>query len=179
MMSSRPKVIHELAGKPLLQHVVSSGRELLPDQVIVVVGHGAGQVRAAMQDEPVTFVEQAQQLGTGHALQQCLDTITPGNDVLVLVGDAPLIRADTLHQLVDQRGGAVVSVLSSIPTNNYGYGRIARADSGNVRAIVEQKDTTADEAEITECNSGILLIDGARVRELVMALENNNAQQEY
>ena len=179
MMSSRPKVIHELAGKPLLQHVVASGCELQPDQVIVVIGHGAGQVRAAMQDEPVTFVEQAEQLGTGHALQQCLDTITPGNDVLVLVGDAPLIRADTLHQLVDQRGDAVVSVLSFIPANNYGYGRIARADNGNVRAIVEQKDTTADEAEIRECNSGILLIDGARVRELVMALENNNAQQEY
>ena len=92
MMSSRPKVIHQLAGKPLLLHVVASSRELQPDQVIVVIGHGAGQVRAAMQGEAVTFVEQAEQLGTGHALQQCLDSITPGNDVLVLVGDVPLIR---------------------------------------------------------------------------------------
>ena len=179
MMSSRPKVIHELAGKPLLQHVVASGRELQPDQVIVVIGHGAGQVRAAMQGEAITFVEQTEQLGTGHALQQCLDSITPGNDVLVLVGDVPLIRADTLRQLVEQRGDAAVTVLSFLPTNNFGYGRIARAGNGTVRAIVEQKDTTADEASITECNSGILLIDGARVRELVMALENNNAQQEY
>ncbi len=179
MMSSRPKVIHELAGKPLLQHVVASGRELKPDQVIVVIGHGAGQVRAAMQGEAITFVEQTEQLGTGHALQQCLDSITPGNDVLVLVGDVPLIRADTLRQLVEQRGDAAVTVLSFLPTNNFGYGRIARAGNGTVRAIVEQKDTTADEASITECNSGILLIDGARVRELVMALENNNAQQEY
>ena len=179
MMSSRPKVIHELAGKPLLQHVVASGRELQPDQVIVVIGHGAGQVRAAMQGEAITFVEQTEQLGTGHALQQCLDSITPGNDVLVLVGDVPLIRADTLRQLVEQRGDAAVTVLSFLPTNNFGYGRIARAGNGTVRAIVEQKDTTADEASITECNSGILLIDGARVRELVMALDNNNAQQEY
>jgi len=179
MMSSRPKVIHELAGKPLLQHVVASGRELKPDQVIVVIGHGAGQVRAAMQGEAITFVEQTEQLGTGHALQQCLDSITPGNDVLVLVGDVPLIRADTLRQLVEQRGDAAVTVLSFLPTNNFGYGRIARAGNGTVRAIVEQKDTTADEASITECNSGILLIDGARVRELVMALDNNNAQQEY
>jgi len=179
MMSSRPKVIHELAGKPLLQHVVASGRELKPDQVIVVIGHGAGQVRAAMQGEAITFVEQTEQLGTGHALQQCLDSITPGNDVLVLVGDVPLIRADTLRQLVEQRGDAAVTVLSFLPTNNFGYGRIARAGNSTVRAIVEQKDTTADEASITECNSGILLIDGARVRELVMALENNNAQQEY
>jgi bifunctional UDP-N-acetylglucosamine pyrophosphorylase/glucosamine-1-phosphate N-acetyltransferase len=179
MMSSRPKVIHELAGKPLLLHVVASSRELEPDQVIVVIGHGAGQVRAAMQGETVTFVEQAEQLGTGHALQQCLASITPGNDVLVLVGDVPLIRADTLRQLADQRGDSAVSVLSFVPANNYGYGRIARAGNGNVRAIVEQKDTTSEQAEIRECNSGILLIDGACVRELVMALENNNVQQEY
>jgi len=179
MMSSRPKVLHELAGKPLLQHVVASSRALQPDQVIVVIGHGADQVRAAMQQESLTFVEQTQQLGTGHAVQQCLDTITPGNDVLVLVGDAPLIRVESLHQLIEQRGDAAVTVLSFIPANNFGYGRIARDDNGAVRAIVEQKDTTADEAEITECNSGILLIDGARVRELVMALENNNVQQEY
>ena len=179
MMSSRPKVLHELAGKPLLQHVVASSRELQPEQVIVVIGHGAGQVRAAMQGEAVIFVEQPQQLGTGHAVQQCLDTITPGNDVLVLVGDAPLIRVESLHRLIEQRGDAAVTVLSFIPMNNFGYGRIARTGNGSVRAIVEQKDTTADEADITECNSGILLIDGARVRELVMSLENNNTQQEY
>ena len=179
MMSSRPKVLHELAGKSLLQHVVDSSRELEPDQVIVVIGHEADQVRAAMQQESLTFVEQTQQLGTGHAVQQCLETIAPGNDVLVLVGDAPLIRVESLHQLIKQRADAAVTVLSFLPTNNFGYGRIARAGNGSVRAIVEQKDTTADEAAITECNSGILLIDGSRVRELVMALENKNAQQEY
>jgi bifunctional UDP-N-acetylglucosamine pyrophosphorylase/glucosamine-1-phosphate N-acetyltransferase len=179
MMSSRPKVLHELAGKPLLQHVVDTSRELEPDQVIVVIGHEADQVRATMQQESLTFVEQTQQLGTGHAVQQCLGTITPGNDVLVLVGDAPLIRVESLHQLIEQHADAAVTVLSFLPTNNFGYGRIARAANGTVRAIVEQKDATADEAAITECNSGILLIDGARVRELVMALENNNAQQEY
>jgi bifunctional UDP-N-acetylglucosamine pyrophosphorylase/glucosamine-1-phosphate N-acetyltransferase len=132
-----------------------------------------------MQGEAVTFVEQLKQLGTGHALQQCLDSITPGNDVLVLVGDCPLIRAETLRQLVEQRGAAAVSVLSFIPASNYGYGRIARGADGSVRAIVEQKDTSPAESEIGECNSGILLIDGARLRDLVTGLTCNNAQGEY
>ena len=179
MISSRPKVIHELAGKPILQHVVASSRALQPEQIIVVVGHGADQVRAAMAEEQVIFVEQAQQLGTGHALQQCLDVIDDESDVLVVVGDVPLIRSDTLAQLVQQRGEAAVSVLSFIPSNPFGYGRIVRAEDGAVNAIVEQKDTSPAQAEITECNSGILLLAGRGLRELVMALDNNNAQGEY
>lgn len=179
MKSARPKVIHELAGKPLLGHVVDTGCELQAEQIIVVIGHGAEQVRAAMDGAPVIFVEQLEQLGTGHAVQQCLDTITPGNDVLVLVGDVPLIRAATLQHLLDQRGDAAVSVLSFMPRNNFGYGRIARAADGTVRAIVEQKDATPEEAEIGECNSGILLIAGDRLRELLTSLENDNAQGEY
>ncbi|MCP4331113.1 MAG: UDP-N-acetylglucosamine diphosphorylase/glucosamine-1-phosphate N-acetyltransferase [Gammaproteobacteria bacterium] len=179
MKSSRPKVIHQLAGKPILHHVVETSRALHPDQVIVVIGHGAEQVRAAMQDEQLVFVEQAEQLGTGHALQQCLDTIEPGNDVLVLVGDAPLIRAKTISRLLKQSKGAAVSVLSFFPANAFGYGRIVRAENGNVSAIVEQKDTTPAEAEIGECNSGILMIRGERLRSLVMALDNANAQGEF
>jgi bifunctional UDP-N-acetylglucosamine pyrophosphorylase/glucosamine-1-phosphate N-acetyltransferase len=179
MKSARPKVIHELAGKPILRHVVAASRALQPAQIIVVIGHGAEQVRAALQGEAVIFVEQLEQLGTGHALQQCLDTLTPGNDVLVLVGDVPLIRAATLRQLVEQRNDATVSVLSFLPASSHGYGRIARAANGDVRAIVEQKDAGAAEATIDECNSGILLIDGGRLRELVMALENSNAQGEF
>ena len=179
MKSARPKVIHQLAGKPILRHVVDASRALQPAQVIVVIGHGADQVRAALQDETVTFVEQSEQLGTGHALQQCLDTITPGNDVLVLVGDVPLIRSATLRQLHEQRAAAAVCVLSFTPASSHGYGRIARAANGSVRAIIEQKDTSTQEAEIDECNSGILLIDGGRLRELVMALQNDNAQREY
>ena len=179
MKSARPKVIHELAGKPILHHVVETSRALQPDQVIVVIGHGAEQVRAAMRGEQLVFVEQAEQLGTGHALQQCLDTIEPGNDVLVLVGDVPLIRAETISQLLEQSADAAVSVLSFVPANAFGYGRIVRAENGNVNAIVEQKDTTPAEAEIGECNSGILMIRGERLRSLVMALDNANAQGEF
>ena len=179
MKSSRPKVIHELAGRPILQHVIASSHALQPEQIVVVVGHGARQVREAMAGQHVTFVEQAQQLGTGHALQQCLEVIDSGNDVLILVGDVPLIRAETLVQLVAQRGEAAVTVLSFVPQNPYGYGRIVRAADGGVKAIVEQKDTSPAQAEIAECNSGILLLGGAQLRELVMALDNNNTQGKY
>jgi len=179
MKSAHPKVIHELAGKPILRHVVETSRAMQPDQVIVVIGHGAAQVREVMQDEQLVYVEQTEQLGTGHALQQCLDTIVPGNDVLVLVGDVPLIRAETISRLLEQSDDATVSVLSFIPANAFGYGRIVRAGNGKVSAIVEQKDTTPAEAAIDECNSGILMIRGKRLRELVMALDNSNAQGEY
>jgi bifunctional UDP-N-acetylglucosamine pyrophosphorylase/glucosamine-1-phosphate N-acetyltransferase len=179
MKSARPKVVHELAGKPILHHVVATARALQPDQVIAVIGHGAEQVREAMRGEQLIFVEQAEQLGTGHALQQCLDAIEPGNDVLVLVGDVPLIRAETISHLLEQSAGAAVSVLSFVPASTFGYGRIVRSENGQVSAIVEQKDTTPAQAEIGECNSGILMIRGNRLRDLLMALDNDNAQGEY
>jgi bifunctional UDP-N-acetylglucosamine pyrophosphorylase/glucosamine-1-phosphate N-acetyltransferase len=179
MQSARPKVIHELAGKPILRHVVDASRALQPAQTIVVIGHGADQVRATMDDGELSFVEQSEQLGTGHALQQCLDTIMPGNDVLVLVGDCPLIGADTLVELLSERGDAAVCVLSFIPQNAFGYGRILRAADGNVSAIVEQKDTNAQQAEISECNSGILWISSVHLHELINAIDNDNAQGEY
>jgi bifunctional UDP-N-acetylglucosamine pyrophosphorylase/glucosamine-1-phosphate N-acetyltransferase len=179
MKSSRPKVIHELAGKPILRHVVDAGRALQPAQIIVVIGHGADQVRATVDDGELNFVEQSEQLGTGHALQHCLDTIMPGNDVLVLVGDCPLICAETLTDLLSQRDDAAVCVLSFIPENAFGYGRILRVADGNVSAIVEQKDTSPEQAEIRECNSGILWISSVHLHELVNGINNDNAQGEY
>jgi bifunctional UDP-N-acetylglucosamine pyrophosphorylase/glucosamine-1-phosphate N-acetyltransferase len=179
MKSARPKLLHELAGKPLLQHIVDASRVIDPEQIIVVVGHGAEQVRSRMGDQGLSFVEQSEQLGTGHALQQCLDTITSGNDVLVLVGDVPLIRAETLSLLIEQGEQAAVCVLSFIPNNAFGYGRIVRDDNDNVTAIVEQKDTTPAQVKINECNSGIVLIKGELLRELVTSINNNNAQGEY
>ncbi len=179
MKSARPKLLHELAGKSLLRHIVDTSRVVDPEQIIVVVGHGAEQVRGSMDNQGLSIVEQSEQLGTGHALQQCLGTITAGNDVLVLVGDIPLIRAETLSRLIEQGGQAAVCVLSFIPDNAFGYGRIVRDENDNVTAIVEQKDASPDEAEIDECNSGIVLIKGEQLRELVMSIGNNNAQGEY
>jgi len=179
MKSSRPKVLHALAGKPLLQHVVDAGRALEPAQMLVVVGHGADEVRAAMHAQDLQFVEQREQLGTGHALQQCLDTLDEGNDVLVLAGDVPLIRAETLAKLRDAAGDAVVGVLSFIADDPQGYGRLLRDADGEVTAIVEQKDTDDDSARVRECNSGILLLRGDRLRDLLSGLDNRNAQREY
>ncbi|MDH3386307.1 MAG: bifunctional UDP-N-acetylglucosamine diphosphorylase/glucosamine-1-phosphate N-acetyltransferase GlmU [Gammaproteobacteria bacterium] len=179
MKSSRPKMIHQLAGKPLLQHVVDASRALEPEQIIVVVGHGAEQVRNAMQGQDLQFVEQLEQLGTGHAVQQCLGAISAGNDVMVLVGDVPLIRAETLARMVEQGKEAAVCVLSFRPQSAFGYGRIVRDEHRDVIAIVEQKDADDDQASIGECNSGVMLIKGDRLQGLLSALDNDNAQGEY
>jgi bifunctional UDP-N-acetylglucosamine pyrophosphorylase/glucosamine-1-phosphate N-acetyltransferase len=179
MKSAHPKVLHPLAGKPLLQHVVDASQALRPAQIIVVVGHGAAEVRDTVQGQRLQFVEQAEQLGTGHAVQQCLDVIEPGNDVLVLVGDVPLIRGETLSALLGAIGDAAVCVLGFRPENPHGYGRLQRAENGDVIAIVEQRDTDAESARIGECNSGIMLIRGDRLRGLLAGIENRNAQGEY
>ena len=178
MKSSRPKVLHQLAGKSLLQHVVDTSRGLEPDQVMVVIGHGAELVEASMQGQGLEFIHQVEQLGTGHALQQCLDRLNPGNDVLVLFGDVPLVRSDTMARLAEQADDAAICILSFEPDDPFGYGRIVRGDTGVV-AIVEQKDTTVEQAAITECYSGIMLIGGDRVHELTDKLDNDNAQNEY
>ena len=179
MKSARPKVIHELAGKPMLQHVVDCSRELDPGQIIVVTGHAAGQVHAAMQGQELMYVEQAEQLGTGHALAQCLDTIEPGNDVLVLFGDVPLIQAETLAQIINAADDAAVRILSFIPENPFGYGRVVRQADESVCAIVEHKDANPEQLDIGECFSGIMSIRGDRLQQLVTALDNHNAQGEY
>jgi len=179
MKSARPKVIHELAGKPLLRHVVDTCRALEPEQVIVVTGHAAEQVHTVMQGQDLKFVEQAEQLGTGHALAQCLDAINTGNDVLVLFGDVPLIRAETMARIIEQSGVAAVCILSFVPQNPFNYGRIVRQQDGSVRAIVEHKDASQEQLEIGECFSGIMAIRGDCLRQLVTSLDNKNAQGEY
>jgi len=178
MKSARPKVLHELAGRPLLQHVVDAGRALEPEQIIVVVGHGGEQVQRAMRGQELEFVVQSEQLGTGHALQQCLEQVNPGNSVLVLFGDVPLIRAETMASMIDRTSDAAVCILSFEPPNPFGYGRIVRSRN-RIQAIVEQKDATPEQQAIGECFSGLMLIRGDRLRPLVTALDNDNAQREY
>jgi bifunctional UDP-N-acetylglucosamine pyrophosphorylase/glucosamine-1-phosphate N-acetyltransferase len=180
MYSRKPKVIHQLAGKPMLQHVIDTSRELGPEQIIVVIGHEAGQVRDAVSDEDIVWVEQHQQLGTGHAVMQCNDALQAGNDILVLYGDVPLIASSTLKDLIQPaEHDPVVSVLSFMAEDPSGYGRLVRDDNDDVTAIVEHKD--ADEAvlAIRECNSGILFIRGGEYRELLEDIGNDNVQQEY
>lgn len=179
MQSTRAKVIHQVAGKPMLQHVVDTSKALDPDQIIVVVGYGSDQVREVMEGQELCFVEQSEQKGTGHAVQQCLDEIHEGNDVLVLYGDVPLISIATIQNLLEEAKGSALNILSFLPENAQGYGRILRTDDGSVRAIVEEKDATPDEKKIRESNSGILFIRGSKLSQLIGGLENNNAQGEY
>jgi len=181
MKSNRPKVIHRLAGKPLVQQVIDSCRHLDPEQIVVVVGHEAEQVRETLAGADCLFVEQREQLGTGHAVQQALPAVTPGNDLLVLYGDVPLIRAQTLQQLRQQAAehGSVVCLLSFIAEDPTGYGRIVRDETGSVTAIVEEKDASDDIRRIRESNSGILMLRGDQAAALLAALDNDNAQQEY
>ncbi len=180
MKSDKPKVIHELAGKPMLQHVIDTSRLLNPEQILVVVGHHSEQVRASAYGENLVFVEQTEQLGTGHAVIQCQDTLQPGNDILVLYGDVPLITLSTLQTLIREGNpDHAVSLLSFIADDPTGYGRIIRSANGRVSAIVEEKDATDEIREIKESNSGIVHIRGSEYRELLDELDNDNAQREY
>jgi bifunctional UDP-N-acetylglucosamine pyrophosphorylase/glucosamine-1-phosphate N-acetyltransferase len=179
MKSSRPKVVHPVAGRPMLQHVVDTSRLLDPDQVIVVIGHASEQIREAMKGQDLIFVEQAQQLGTGHAVAQCMEELNDNNDVLVLYGDVPLITAGTLEALLKDSRGSSVGILSFVPENAHGYGRILRGENGSVVAIVEDKDASEEQKEIRESNSGILFINAANVRQLIEKLDDKNVQSEF
>lgn len=179
MKSSRPKVMHALAGKPMLQHVVDTCLALEPDQIIVVVGHQSERVRSMMHDQGLEFVEQSDQQGTGHAVAQCLPVLNKGNDVIVLYGDVPLISVDTIRALLDKSDGTSVNILSFLPQNSQGYGRIQRSADDNVEAIVEENDASAEQKKIRESNSGILFIVGEKIGDLIGKLENNNVQGEY
>ncbi len=180
MNSSKPKVIHQLAGKAMLQHVVDTSCQLNPDQIIVVVGHESQQVASILEGQEVICVEQKQQLGTGHAVMQCSDMIKPGNDILVLYGDVPLITLETLQLLLSTKEmQSAVSILSFIAADPTGYGRIVRDADGTVKAIVEHKDASEEVLGIRESNSGIVSIQGAEYAGLLAQLDNNNVQQEY
>jgi len=178
MHSALPKVLHPLAGRPLLAHVLDTVRMLAPAQVLVVHGHGGADVRAAFPAAPVTWVEQAQQLGTGHALAQALPKVARGAQVLVLNGDVPLVRAETLKRLVaaSAKGLAICTSELSDPA---GYGRVVRDARKRVRRIVEQKDASTRELGIREWYAGFLAAPAARLAAWLAKLKPDNSQHEY
>jgi len=177
MYSDKPKVLHALAGKRLVQHVLDCATTLQPQRVCVVYGHGGEAVPQAMQQYAASFVIQEPQLGTGHAVQQAMPHLADDSTTLVLYGDVPLIQHSTLHQMQQAGDGLVLLTVNlDKPT---GYGRIVRDAQGDVQCIVEEKDATPDQRQITEVNTGILLVSTARLRAWLVNLGNNNAQGEY
>jgi bifunctional UDP-N-acetylglucosamine pyrophosphorylase/glucosamine-1-phosphate N-acetyltransferase len=177
MYSDKPKVLHALAGKPLVQHVLDRSTELLPQQVCVIYGHGGEMVPNSMQQFGVKFVLQEPQLGTGHAVQQALPHLCDDSRTLVLYGDVPLIQHSTLHQMLQVGEGLVLLTVNL--DNPRGYGRIVRNKQGDVQRIVEQKDATSEQLEIKEVNTGILLAATKDLRAWLSKLQNNNAQGEF
>ena len=178
MRSSLPKVLHRIAGRPMLAHVIAAARALAPEGIHIVYGHGGEQVRAAFEGaSDLRWVEQAQQLGTGHALQQAMPGIPDGAQVLVLYGDVPLIAPETLRRLLEAPGR--LAVLAAEPENPAGYGRIVRDAEGRVAAIVEHKDADDGQRRIGIVNTGVIAAEATPMKRWLQALRNDNVQGEY
>lgn len=179
MRSKLPKVLHPVAGKPMLGHVIDCARSLSPTRIHVVIGHGAELVRERLAAEDIHWVLQTEQLGTGHAVAQALPGTEGADQVLVLYGDVPLLRVDTLQQLSSQAGAQALGMLTVTMADPTGYGRIVRDAAGQVQAIVEQKDASAEQLAICEGNTGIMALPGKHAARWLGSLSNQNAQGEY
>ena len=179
MRSKLPKVLHPVAGKPMLGHVIDCARSLSPTRIHVVIGHGAELVREQLAAEDIHWVLQTEQLGTGHAVAQALPGTEGADQVLVLYGDVPLLRAETLAQLSSQAGAQALGMLTVTLADPTGYGRILRSEAGEVQAIVEQKDASAEQLRIREGNTGIMALPGKHAARWLGSLSNQNAQGEY
>ncbi|QYY31849.1 bifunctional UDP-N-acetylglucosamine diphosphorylase/glucosamine-1-phosphate N-acetyltransferase GlmU [Cupriavidus pinatubonensis] len=179
MHSDLPKVLHPIAGRPMLAHVIDTARTLSPSRLVVVIGHGAERVREAVAADDVTFAEQDQQLGTGHAVMQALPQLDDNQPTLVLYGDVPLTTAATLKALVEAAGNTRFGVLTVEMPDPTGYGRIVRDAAGSIVRIVEQKDASEAVRAIREINTGIIVCPTGHLRRWLATLRNDNAQGEY
>jgi bifunctional UDP-N-acetylglucosamine pyrophosphorylase/glucosamine-1-phosphate N-acetyltransferase len=180
MRSDLPKVLHPVGGRPLLGHVLEVAKGLSPESIHVVYGHGGEALISHFESQPsLNWCHQSPQLGTGHAVQQALPRIHPEANVLVLYGDVPLIRAETLSALLERLPGHGLSLLSVELDDPSGYGRVLRESEGAVRAIVEHHDAQGPEREITEVNTGILAARAGDLKRWLDGLDNANAQAEY
>lgn len=178
MRSALPKVLHPVAGKSMLGHVIDTARALQPQSIQVVIGHGAEQVRLRLAGDDLDYVVQAEQLGTGHAVAQASPNLS-AERVLILYGDVPLIEAETLQRLLQKVGPEQLALLTVTLDDPTGYGRIVRDARGEVQAIVEHKDASDEQKAIREGNTGILAVPGSRIGEWLGRLSNSNAQGEY
>ncbi len=179
MKSDLPKVLHTIGARPMLAHVIDSAQFLNPDAIHVVYGHGGERVKERLQDLPVSWVLQSQQLGTGHAVNQAMKEIADSQIVLVLYGDVPLISPATLSRLVDAAKDSSLGLLTAELGDPTGYGRIVRDAAGNITSIVEQKDASPDQLAIAEINTGMLAVNAGQLRDWLSGIDNGNSQGEY
>ena len=183
MNSNIPKVLHQIGGDSMLGHVLNAARKLESQQIHIVVGYGAEQIKQEFStDKELQWALQEQQLGTGHAVMQAMpsiDTTKPEKRVLVLYGDVPLTNFSTLIKLVQQANANTLCILTLVTENPKGLGRIVRDDSGEITAIVEEKDANDEQKKINEVNTGIMVIPATKLNTWLNSLGNDNAQGEY
>jgi bifunctional UDP-N-acetylglucosamine pyrophosphorylase/glucosamine-1-phosphate N-acetyltransferase len=179
MRSAMPKVLHEIGGKPLLGHVLAMAGRLENNEIAVIYGHGGEQVLAALGDADARWVEQKERLGTGHAVMQTADWIRDESVALILYGDVPLLQENTVRELIGHVGVGSMGLLTIKLEDPAGYGRIVRDAAGEVVGIVEEKDATPAQKAIREANTGILAVQGGKLKSWLGGLRNDNAQKEY
>lgn len=178
MYSDLPKVLHPIAGKPMVKHVIDTAKQLNADNIHLIYGHGGERLQQCLAAEPVNWVLQAEQLGTGHAMQQAAPFFADDENILMLYGDAPLMTKETLEKLIAAKPEHGIGLLTVVLNNPTGYGRILR-ENGTVVGIVEQKDANPDQLEIQEINTGVMVASGASFKQWLSQLDNHNAQGEY
>ncbi|MFZ6690093.1 bifunctional UDP-N-acetylglucosamine diphosphorylase/glucosamine-1-phosphate N-acetyltransferase GlmU [Undibacterium sp. SXout11W] len=178
MQSSLPKVLHPLAGKALLSHVIDTARSLKVASICVIYGHGGEQVLSSVAADDLRFAKQEPQLGTGHAVAQAIPVLDESMPTLVLYGDVPLTTAVSLQRLMDVAGNDRLAILTANMDDPTGLGRIVR-EGGEIKRIVEQKDANEEERQITEINTGIMIAPTKQLKQWLSTLSNNNAQGEY
>ncbi|RAZ05752.1 UDP-N-acetylglucosamine diphosphorylase/glucosamine-1-phosphate N-acetyltransferase [Acinetobacter sp. SM1B] len=178
MRSSLPKVLQPLAGRPLLGHVIETAKKLNADNIITIYGHGGDRVQAAFAEQEIKWVEQAEQLGTGHAVQMTLPVLPQDGVSLILSGDVPCINPVTLQKLLDATAETGIGLVTLTLPDANGYGRIVR-EQGQIQAIVEHKDASEEQRQIKEINTGIYAVSNAKLHQWLPRLSNDNAQGEY
>jgi bifunctional UDP-N-acetylglucosamine pyrophosphorylase/glucosamine-1-phosphate N-acetyltransferase len=179
MRSSQPKVLHKVADRALLHHVYDTSAQLEDNSIVIIYGHGGELVKERLKSLDADWVEQKEQLGTGHAVQQAESYINDADNVLILYGDVPLLKKTTIETLLENVSQQSIGLLTVELDDPTGYGRIVRSKTGSVLKIVEEKDTNAEERLITEGNTGIIATPGNLLKQWLSRLENSNAQNEF
>ncbi|WP_395338536.1 bifunctional UDP-N-acetylglucosamine diphosphorylase/glucosamine-1-phosphate N-acetyltransferase GlmU [Ningiella sp. W23] len=180
MKSDLPKVLHPIANKPIVEHIINTVQSIDSDTINLVYGHGGDMLKEALRDYSLNWCLQEEQLGTGHAVMQAQTHISDSDDVMILVGDAPLISKETLESLIHAKQSCDLALLTVNLDDPTGMGRIVRdPQSDNISAIVEHKDASPEQLQISEINTGMMIMSGANLKRWLSALSNDNAQNEY